>query len=189
MAKGGNGISGVGLAAVTGGSILLWSAIKGRQWSAVLRELIEGNQPNPTPDYPITTPERNSAGSSPGSGTAGKSGWGDAEASSYWGIQTASGRRMDARTLASPYLPLGTTVDIEYNGKTVSGTVWDMGPADWVMSANPDRFLDLAEPMMQELTGRKSNVVKVKYRITKYGNGRIYRPSHPMTKKLRDTWS
>lgn len=193
MANAGNhGISGFGLSAVVGGSILLWAALKGRKWSDVVRELVSGEQPGTSPDYPIVVPER-SGESGDTNGTGGTatdaSGWDDAEASSYWGIQTASGKKMTATTIASPYLPLGTQVEINYKGKTVSGTVWDFGPADWVMATNPDRFLDLAEPMMQQLTGTKSNTVKVKYRITRYGTGRIYRPSHSMTKQLRDKWA
>lgn len=43
-----NGISGAGIAALAGGSILLWSAIKGRSWSAVLKELMAGTQPSTT---------------------------------------------------------------------------------------------------------------------------------------------
>lgn len=60
------GISGVAIVTLAGGSILLWSGIKGRSWSAVLRELISGNQPSTaTQENPITvTPA--SGGVNPG---------------------------------------------------------------------------------------------------------------------------
>lgn len=189
MAGGSQGISGTGLTALAGGSLLLFSAIKGRKWSEVLRELIAGQEPGSGTDYPITpatatqTPDQGAAG-----GATGTSGWDKAEASSYTGLRTASGRPMTGTTIASPYLPLGTVVEIEYKGKTVTGTVWDFGPADWVMVANPDRFLDIAIQMMQTLTGTASNVVKVNYRITTYGNGRIYRPGAAKTAELRKRW-
>jgi hypothetical protein len=49
-----SGISGPGIAALAGGSLLLWSAIAGRAWSEVLKELIKGQQPTTKTDYPIT---------------------------------------------------------------------------------------------------------------------------------------
>lgn len=192
MATGSRGISGTGLLAIAGGGILLWASIKGRRWTEVTRELLSGETPGVVPDYPIAVPE--STGGNPGGsvsnpgGTANQ-GWSKAEASSYWGVQTASGRRMTGSTIASPYFPLGTVLEVEYNGKTMVGTVWDFGPADWVMATNPDRFIDLAEPMMKSLTGSASNVVKVNYRVTKWGTGRQYRPNSAMAKQLERQWN
>lgn len=193
MAGSGKGISGTGIAALFGGSLLLWSAIKGRKWSEALREVIAGKPPSSTTDYPISGGDSGAAASLGGAaaeaGAGAIGGMEKARASSFWGAQTASGRPMDSQTIASPYLPLGTQITVEYKGKTVSGTVWDLGPADWVMAADPSRFLDLAEPMMEALTGTKSTVIPVNYKVTTYGNGRIYRPNHPMTKKLRKRWT
>lgn len=188
MADSGHGISGTGLAALAGGSILLWSAIKGRKWSAVLRELIAGKQPGPGTDYPINA-QTAATGTGADGGTA-QAGWEKARASSYWspGTRTASGAPMNPSTIASPYLPLGTNVDIEYKGKTVSGTVADFGPADWVMVADPTRFLDIAGPMMAQLTGKSENLISVNYRVTTYGTGRIYRPGAAKTAELRKRW-
>lgn len=114
--------------------------------------------------------------------------WGSARASSYWGENTAEGKRMNATTIASPYLPLGTIVQIKKGNKIVTGRVGDFGPADWVMRGDPTRFLDLAEPMMAKLTGQRSNLTGVSYKILKYGNGRVYRPNSAMTKQLRKMW-
>lgn len=47
------GVSGSGIAALTGGSLLLWAAIKGRSWSNVLRELLSGKQPTTSQENPI----------------------------------------------------------------------------------------------------------------------------------------
>lgn len=51
-----DGISGVALATLAGGSILLWSAMKGKAWSDVLRSLVKGQQPTQTQEYPIDVP-------------------------------------------------------------------------------------------------------------------------------------
>lgn len=187
----GKGISGTGMTALAGGSLLLWSAIKGRAWSQVLRELIAGNQPGDTSEYPIDVPAAGGGESGGGSGAQAPSttGYDTAKASSYWGTGTASGQKMSATTIASPYLPLNTVVNIVYNGKQVTGTVQDFGPADWVLAMDPNRFLDIAEPMMQQLTGHKSDVITVKYRVVAYGRGRVYRPGAAMTEKLRQRWT
>lgn len=187
----GKGISGTGVTALAGGSLLLWSAIKGRAWSQVVRELIAGQKPGDNGEYPINVPAAGSGGT--GDGTtpevSSTTGYDDAKASSYWGTSTASGQKMSATTIASPYLPLNTVVNIAYNGKQVTGTVQDFGPADWVMAMDPNRFLDIAEPMMEHLTGKKNNVINVKYRVVAYGRGRVYRPGAAMTEKLRQRWA
>lgn len=185
---GNKGVSGTGLATLSAGSLLLWSALKGRKWSGTLRELIAGTAPGSSTDYPI---DAQSAQNNGGSGATSAQGWEKARASSYWdsAARTASGQLMTPTTIASPYLPLGTQVEIEYKGKTVSGTVADFGPADWVMIADPLRFLDLASPMMGQLTGKGSNLISVNYRVTSYGNGRVYRPGAAKTAELKKRWS
>ena len=117
-------------------------------------------------------------------------GWEPVRCSSYNPSSTASGKGVGgATTIASPYLPIGTAVDVFYNGKTASGTVYDFGPADFVLRSDPQRFLDLAEEMMRTLTGQASNLITAQYRVTAYGSGSIYRPNHPMTAKLRQRWT
>lgn len=128
-----------------------------------------------------------SAGLGAGIG-AGQGGWGSARASSYWDAQTAEGRPMSATTIASPYLPIGTIVQIRKGNKIVTGRVGDFGPADWVMRGDPNRFLDLATPMMRKLTGQGNNLTGVSYKVLKYGSGRVYRPNSSMTKQLRKMW-
>jgi|SRR5581483_2595953 len=116
-------------------------------------------------------------------------GWDTVRCSSFTGSQTASGHPMTATTIASPYLPLGTNVTVAYNGKQASGTVWDFGPADWVLRSDPNRFLDLATQMMAQLTGQADNLITAQYQVTSYGTGSVYRPNHPMTAKLKARWA
>lgn len=187
MDIGKGGISGSGVAALAGGSILLWAAIAGRQWTGVLKELIGGNQPGKQTDYPITSAPPSSTGDGSTIGTNSVK-WDTARASSFNDLLTASGRPMTTDTIASPYLPLGTKITVMYNGKTVSGTVWDFGPADSVMQRDPTRFLDLSTSMMKRLTGNANNLIEVQYQVTHYGNGRIYRPGHAATAALRTKW-
>ena len=133
-----------------------------------------------------------SGGSSPtgGSGTATLPGWDTARASSFNPTRTASGKGINAPdTIASPYLPLGTQVTVQFQGRTQSGTIWDFGPSDTVLASDPNRFLDLAEPMMAKLTGHPSDLISVNYRVTSYGTGRIYRPNNPKTAELRKRWT
>ena len=183
MGNGSDGISGSGIALLAGGSIMLWSAIKGRKMTGVLKELIGGTQPTTTNEYPINA-------QTPGTAVSGvpATGGSTAHASSFTGLLTASGRPMTGDTIASPYLPLGTKITVTYNGESVSGTVWDFGPADWVMKQDPSRFLDLSTTMMKELTGKADNLITVNYTVTHYGTGKIYRPGHAMTAQLRKQW-
>jgi hypothetical protein len=117
-------------------------------------------------------------------------GWDGVRCSSYSPTSTASGKGVNgASTIASPYLPLGTQVEVAFNGRQAAGTVWDFGPADWVLRSDPTRFLDLAEPMMRQLTGQASNLITAQYRVTSYGTGSVYRPNHPMTAQLRKRWT
>lgn len=184
----GKSVSGIAVGSVAVGLVFLWSGLKGASVISTLQELIQGKRPSFAPAHSIPIPSTTPAPAGGGSGGASGAGWATARASSYWGSQTASGKAMTATTIASPYLPLGTVVEVAYKGKSATGTVWDFGPADWVMLADPTRFLDLAEPMMGNLSGTKSNTIGVQYKVTSYGTGRIYRPNHAMTAKLRAQW-
>lgn len=66
MAK---GISGTALAAAAVGALLLWSGIKGRSWSMVVRDLISGNAPQDSQENPITI--QGAVGSTDGSASPG----------------------------------------------------------------------------------------------------------------------
>src|ERR687895_804158 len=100
---------------------------------------------------------------------------GRSTATSFWGSQTASGRPMSYKTLASPYWPLGTKVRITYRGKSVTGEVLDFGPAQWaVRQHRPPAIIDLSEKMMADLTGRRSNAVTVSFTVLELGGGRRY---------------
>ncbi|HZB31186.1 MAG TPA: hypothetical protein VE465_13565 [Streptosporangiaceae bacterium] len=100
---------------------------------------------------------------------------GRSTATSFWGAQTASGRPMSYKTLASPYWPLGTKVRITYRGKSVTGEVLDFGPAQWaVRQHRPPAIIDLSEKMMADLTGRRSNAVTVSFTVLELGGGRRY---------------
>ncbi len=96
-------------------------------------------------------------------------------ATSFWDSQTASGRPMSYKTLASPYWPLGTKVRITYRGKSVTGEVMDFGPAEWAVKQHrPPAIVDLSEKMMADLTGRRSNAVPVRFKVLEFGSGRRY---------------
>lgn len=60
------GISGTGVAALAGGSLLLWSALTGRKWSEVLLELMKGQQPGTGTDYPISIQSASTGGATTG---------------------------------------------------------------------------------------------------------------------------
>ena len=146
------------------------------------------------PDQSVTVSETATGGGSAstdfGTGTPALPGWDTAHASSFSPTTTASGKGINQpTTIASPYLPLGTDITIQYKGKTASGTVWDFGPADYVLAHDPLRFLDLAEPMMAKLTGTPGNLITVNYQVTSYGTGRIYRPNAAKTAELRKKWT
>jgi hypothetical protein len=99
-------------------------------------------------------------------------------ATSFWDPETASGRPMAFRTLASPYWPLGTKVLITYEGKSTVGTVDDFGPAEWAVAQHdPPALIDLSEKMMQSFTGARENSVTVKFQVLKMGSGPSYRHS------------
>jgi phage-related protein len=85
---------------------------------------------------------------------------------------TASGRKMDSRTIASSYIPLGSKLTVGYKNKTLKGTIWDLGPAKFVYDRHPGiAVLDLATPMMKDLTGGTGNVFGT-FKIDKVGTGR-----------------
>jgi hypothetical protein len=96
-------------------------------------------------------------------------------ATSFWDPQTASGKPMSYKTLASPYWPLGTKVRITYHGKSVTGEVQDFGPAEWAIKQHhPPAIIDLSEKMMADLTGTRGNSVPVRFKVLKFGDGRRY---------------
>lgn len=187
----GKQVDAIAVGSVGVGLVFVWSGLRGASVIATMQEIIQGKRPTFAPTRSIdVAPVGDVAGSIAGAAAQAVSGagWATCRASSYWGSKTASGRSMTGTTIASPYLPLGTVVEIAHKGKQVTGTVWDFGPADWVMLTDPTRFLDLAEPLMASLTGTKSNTLGVQYKVTAYGTGRIYRPNHSMTAKLRAQW-
>jgi hypothetical protein len=99
-------------------------------------------------------------------------------ATSFWDPSTASGKPMSYHTVASPYWPLGTKVKVTYNGKSEIGIVEDFGPAEWAVAQhNPPALIDLSEKMMQQLTGKASNSVTVKFQVLELGKGGVYRRS------------
>jgi Lytic transglycolase len=100
---------------------------------------------------------------------------GRSTATSFWDPQTASGKPMSFKTLASPYWPLGTKVRITYHGKSVTGVVQDFGPAEWaVKQHHPPAIIDLSEKMMADLTGSRGNSVPVQFKVLKFGSGPRY---------------
>jgi len=103
---------------------------------------------------------------------------GVATATSFWDAQTASGRPMRYRTIASPYWPLGTKVRITYKKKSAIGVVDDFGPAEWAVAQHDiPAIVDLSERMMADLTGVASNTVHVRFQVLKWGKGGVYRHS------------
>lgn len=144
----GKGISGTGITALAGGSLLLWSSLTGRKWSAVFLELLKGKQPSNVADYPIT------AASASASHTAMPTATGGGGASADFG----GGTRHCASTFGGPgdpgtgshgyhgdnlngtmafaelkmgmalgNLPYRTQARITYNGKSVIATKLDIG--------------------------------------------------------------
>lgn len=105
---------------------------------------------------------------------------GTATATSFWDHLVTRNRRMSYRTLASPYWPLGTEVRVTYRGRTRTGTVRDFGPADWAIAQHaPPAIIDMSEPMMDDLTGKRANAVPVTFKVLKWGKGAVYRASGP----------
>ncbi|MEV1204068.1 RlpA-like double-psi beta-barrel domain-containing protein [Microbispora rosea] len=99
-------------------------------------------------------------------------------ATSFWDAQTASGKPMRYRTIASPYWPLGTKVRITYKKRSAIGVVEDFGPAEWAVAQHDiPAIVDLSEKMMADLTGVASNTVHVRFQVLKWGKGGVYRRS------------
>lgn len=99
-------------------------------------------------------------------------------ATSFWDPETASGRPMAYRTIASPYWPLGTKVKITYKGQSKIGVVDDFGPAEWAVAQhNPPAIVDLSEKMMKDFTGSSENSVVIKFQVLELGKGGSYRHS------------
>jgi hypothetical protein len=96
-------------------------------------------------------------------------------ATSFWDPETASGKPMSYKTLASPYWPLGTRVRITYHGKSATGVVEDFGPAEWAVAQHsPPAIIDLSEKMMKDLSGSRGNSVPVKFQVLSMGKGNRY---------------
>lgn len=109
-----------------------------------------------------------------GAGGGAMSGGGKAYFTHFWDSfqPTASGRKMDRRTIASSYIPLGSKLTVGYKNKSLQGTIWDLGPAKFVYDRHPGiAVLDLATPMMKDLTGGTNNVFG-QFKIDKVGSGR-----------------
>lgn len=94
----------------------------------------------------------------------GNSGYGDTGA-------PASGSPMQFHMVASPYLPMGTRLKVQANGKTINAFVGDMGPGAG------GKLLDLSAPAASYLYGRGMQQARtstrdpVKYQITGWGTG------------------
>jgi len=85
----------------------------------------------------------------------------------------ANGQQMNSTAIASSYLPLGSSVTVAYGGKSVTSTIQDMGPAQFVYDRYPGMaVLDLAEPLMQYFTGSRSNLVQGSWKLNSVGSGR-----------------
>lgn len=108
---------------------------------------------------------------SDGGGSGGGSG--NTVMTSFWDPTTASGKKMNAGTISSSVIPMGSKLNVKVGGKSANGTVEDLGPAGFVYKRHhPKALLDLSEPMMQKLTGRRSNTVNGSFSVTKRGTGR-----------------
>lgn len=85
----------------------------------------------------------------------------------------ANGRRMHGKALASSYIPMGSRIRVVINGKSEVGTVDDLGPAKFVYDRWRGRpVIDIAEPMMQRLTGSRVNTTFGSHELLSVGRGR-----------------
>lgn len=97
---------------------------------------------------------------------------------SFWDPETASGRPMSYRTLASPYWPLGTKVKITYGNKSTIGVVDDFGPAEWAVAQHKiPAIVDMSSPMMASLSGSSEDTVVAKFQVVEWGKGGTFRTS------------
>jgi hypothetical protein len=144
------------------------AAIASQQPSAGSPKAPASETPKPKSDKKSDTTSKKSAKKKLPSGTS--------TATSFWDPETASGKSMSYKTLASPYWPLGTKVKITYKGESAIGVVQDFGPAEWAVAQHsPPAIIDLSEKMMDDLTGVRSNSVTVKFQVLDMGSGRTYR--------------
>lgn len=106
---------------------------------------------------------------------SGGGGSGSTVMTSFWDAfqPMANGRRMHGSAIASSVIPLGTKLRVNIGGKSATGSVDDLGPSSFVYRRHhPKAVLDLAEPMMERLTGRRSNVTNGSFQVLSRGSGR-----------------
>ena len=130
---------------------------------------------------PATTPQKPTAQTPKGiGGSAPQGSWIKGVATSFWDTGNsgygdtgapASGSPMQFHMVASPYLPMGTRLKIQANGKTMNAFVGDMGPGAG------GKLLDLSAPAAAYLYGRSVQQARtstrdpVKYQVTGWGTG------------------
>ncbi len=109
-------------------------------------------------------------------------GWRNTTASSFWDTghsgfgdtgAPASGLKMSAHMIASPWLPIGTEVVIRRGNRNVRAFVGDLGPG----SPQHKEMLDLSVPLAAYLTGqnhqkaRTSTMHKMQFQVVSWGTG------------------
>jgi len=95
----------------------------------------------------------------------------------FEGKPTASGQPFDpqAMTGASRDLPLGTTVEVQHDGKSVEVTINDRGPYHRDQDGQYDRIIDLSQEAFRRLAdSTKPGLIEVE--IHKTGYQKITRP-------------
>lgn len=92
------GVNGSALAITTAGGLFLWSGLKGRSITSVLRELVGGKQPGTTPDYPVAG-QASALTPAPAAG----SGVGPAAGGIAGAAASVAQNQATAKLLAAPY--------------------------------------------------------------------------------------
>ncbi|MGF1472220.1 MAG: phage tail tape measure protein [Rubrobacteraceae bacterium] len=101
----------------------------------------------------------------------GSGGNGDTVFTHFNDFQTASGRRGN-NTVASSVIPLGSLLDITIGGKTLRGSVDDLGPNSFVYERHhPKAVLDLATSFMNRFPAG-GDLVHGSFKVAKKGKGR-----------------